>query len=124
MIKVDFDLSFEQILRVKLDASDLTGREKPTSLKDALIKMEVESPCVTFAHNHKAGKYRLNYNLTETAEIAGACNMLSELWQYDYNGTVLPDQLRREMSPLQLLENAFTLILKQQRMIDRFKRKD
>ena len=123
MIKVDFDLSFEQILRVKLDASDLTGREKPTSLKDALIKMEVENPCVTFAHNHKEGKYRMNYNLTETAEIAGACNLLSELWQYDYIGTVLPDQLRREMSPLQLLENAFTLILKQQRTIDRLKSK-
>jgi len=123
MIKLDYELSFEQILKVKLDASDLTGREKPTSLKDALIKMEIENPCLTFSRNHKAGKYKLNYNLTEIAEIAGACNLLSELWQYEYIGGVVPDNMLREISPLQLLENAFTLILKQQRTIDRLKNK-
>lgn len=65
----------------------------------------------------------MNYNLTETAEIVGACNLLSGLWQYEYVDSVIPDQLRRELSPLQLLENAFTLILKQQRTIDRLKSK-
>ena len=125
MIRIYFEINYEQVTHVRIDASDLTGKEKPTSLKAALMKMDIENPCVTFSREYKAGKYKYNYNLTETAEIADACNFLSDLWRHDYSSGRRSsiDKLTAKMTPIRLLENALTLLLRQQAIISELKRK-
>lgn len=124
MFKLTYDINFEKVIRVKLDACGLTGRESPDSLKDALMYMSIENPCVTFSRNVKEGNYQMRYNLSETASIAEACNYLSDLWQHDYVKGSLPENLCIQMTPLRLLENACTLLLIQQSIIDELKRRN
>ena len=42
MITIQFLSDFERISCVKIDTGKLTGHEKPTSLKAALMEMEIE----------------------------------------------------------------------------------
>ena len=123
MITIQFFSDFERISCVKIDTGKLTGREKPSSLKAALMEMEIENPCVTFSRDYKAGRYRSDYNLIETTEIADTCNFLSDLWQLDYSRNAPMDRICAKINPLKLLENALTLVIQQQLTIIELKKK-
>ena len=117
MITLTFETDDERVTRVKLDAHDLTGYERDATLKDALERMDVQNPCVTFSRKMKTGEYPENYPENELADIATVSSYLADLWQYDPVPNAKGEDMRPYMNPLMLLERAFNMLLKEREKI-------
>ena len=118
MFIIDFTNLDLEVVRVKLISNELTGYEKPNTMKEALKLLSVENPCLTFSKKYKAGEYESRFTETEVGIIADICNRLHELWQYEYVTDPKDKNRRAYMTPLQLLENTINLVLEQQEIIN------
>ena len=118
MITVSFEIDQEKVTKVMFDTGELTGFEKPATLKAALEELTVENTVVTFSKMHKDFRIYENFNESEVNAIADACNKLSCLWQYEFVLNPECDDMCAQMTPLQLLANAMNMILEQQEIID------
>lgn len=118
MITVSFEIDQEKITKVMFNTGELTGFEKPATLKAALEELSLENTVVTFSKMLKGGHIYENFNDSEVAAIADACNKLSCLWQYEFVLNPESEDMCAQMTPLQLLANAMNMILEQQEIID------
>ena len=119
MITINYDISNDQVARIRIDSGEYTGYEMTTSLKHALEFMSLENPCVTFSQKYRSGELQSAYSETELISIAEAANQLSNLWQYDFLAQPGSKELCAYMSPLQLLENTLNLVIEQQKIIEK-----
>ena len=119
MFNLDFNNQDPEVIRVKLVTSELTGYEKPKTMKEALKLLSVENPCMTFSQRYKANGFVSHFTVDEVGMIADICNRLYVLWQYEYVINPKDKNMRAYMTPIQLLENTLNLVLEQQEIINR-----
>ncbi|MBR6328330.1 MAG: hypothetical protein IKR68_01635 [Lachnospiraceae bacterium] len=123
MIIFDFKMDpTGEISRIVLDTGELTGKEKVSTLKEALGNLTIQNTAKTFARKIDSGEYEMRFTPNELSHIAEFADFSAGIWNTDYNPEVKapPQDLRPYMTCLHLLENCFNLLLAQWRMINKW----